>query len=155
MTPEETGQLMLVSSDDDGRTWSDPVNITKQVKDPKWRFVLQGPGKGITLRDGTLVFPAQFRGENEEPVSGKPFSTLIYSKDRGQTWQIGTGVKIETTEAQLVELGDGSIMINCRDNRGGSRSVYTTRDLGKTWQEHPDLAQRPARAGMHGQSDPS
>ncbi|NNE92207.1 MAG: exo-alpha-sialidase [Verrucomicrobiales bacterium] len=137
MEPEETGQFMLVKSDDDGRTWSEPINITKQIKDPKWRFVLAGPGKGITMKDGTLVFPAQFRGANEEPVNGKPFSTLIYSKDRGKTWKIGTGVKIDTTEAQLVELGDSSIMINCRDNRSGSRSVYTTKDLGKTWEVHP------------------
>lgn len=137
MTPEETGQFMLVKSEDDGLTWSEPINITKQVKDPAWRFVLAGPGSGITMRDGTLVFAAQYRGENEEPVNGKPFSTLIYSKDRGETWAIGTGVKIDTTEAQLVELGDGSIMINCRDNRGGSRSVYTTKDLGKTWEVHP------------------
>lgn len=137
MNPEETGQLMLVKSDDDGRTWSKPINITRQIKDPRWRFVLQGPGKGITMRDGTLVFPAQYRGENEEPVNGKPFSTLIYSRDRGESWRIGTGVKIDTTEAQLVELADGSLMINCRDNRGGSRSVYTTADLGTTWKEHP------------------
>ena len=137
MKPEETGQFMLVNSKDDGRTWSEPINITSQIKDPKWRFVLQGPGKGITMRDGTLVFPAQFRGENDAPVSGKPFSTLIYSKDRGLNWKIGTGVKIDTTEAQLVELGDGSIMINCRDNRGGSRSVYITKDLGETWEAHP------------------
>jgi sialidase-1 len=137
LEPEETGQLMLAKSEDDGKTWSAPINITKQVKNPDWRFVLQGPGKGITMKDGTLVFPAQYRGQNEEPIVGKPFSTLIYSKDHGETWRIGTGVKIDTTEAQLVELGDGSIMINCRDNRGGSRSVYTTTDLGETWVEHP------------------
>ncbi|MFT4550345.1 MAG: sialidase-1, partial [Verrucomicrobiales bacterium] len=137
MKPEETGQFMLSKSDDDGLTWSEPINITGQIKDPKWRFVLQGPGNGITLQDGTIVFPAQYRAENAAPNSGKPFSTIIYSKDHGQTWKIGSGVKIDTTEAQVVQLGDGSIMINCRDNRGGSRSVYTTNDLGETWQVHP------------------
>ena len=138
MKPEETGQFMLTKSEDDGFTWSQPINITPQVKtNADWRFVLQGPGNGITLRDGTLVFPAQFRGVNDEPVNGKPFSTIIYSKDRGETWKIGTGVKIDTTEAQVVQLADDSIMINCRDNRGGSRSVYTTKDLGRTWQVHP------------------
>ncbi len=138
MTPEETGQFMLARSADDGKTWSKPINTTDQVKaNPKWRFVLQGPGNGITTKDGTLVFPAQFRGEDGEPVNGKPFSTIISSKDRGKTWTIGTGVKIDTTEAQIVQLGNGSIMINCRDNRGGSRSIYTTNDLGQTWSEHP------------------
>ena len=144
LEPEETGQFMLAYSDDDGVTWSKPHNITKQIKKPEWRFVLQGPGNGITMRDGTLVFPAQFRSENAEPTNGKPFSTLIYSKDRGETWSIGTGVKIDTTEAQLVELGDGSIMINCRDNRNrglpdgqNGRTVAVTKDLGKNWELHP------------------
>jgi len=134
MTPVETGQFMLVSSDDDGRTWSEPVNITEQVKDPDWHFILQGPGAGITMKDGTLVFPAQFQAGDSKRT---PHSTLIYSKDHGKTWTVGTGVKSNTTEAQLVELGDGSIMINCRDNRGGSRTIATTNDLGQTWTLHP------------------
>ena len=136
MQPEETGQFMLVHSDDDGRTWSKPRNITSQVKDPSWRFVLQGPGRGITMRDGTLVFAAQYRSAPDGPHKGKPFSTMMSSRDRGKSWQIGTGVKVDTTEAQLVELEDGVLMINCRDNRRGSRSIYTTNDLGKTWQLH-------------------
>ncbi len=137
ITPEETGQLMLTHSDDDGLTWAEPTNITDQVKDPKWRFVLQGPGRGITMADGTLVFAAQYRSAPDGPFAGKPFSTVLWSKDRGVTWHLGTGVKVDTTEAQVVELDDGVLMINCRDNRRGARSVYTTRDLGKTWQVHP------------------
>ncbi len=132
MTPDETGQLMLVKSTDDGKTWSSPINITPQIKDSRWRLLLQGPGNGITMRNGTLVFPAQFKDENNVP-----HSTLIYSGDHGRTWAIGTGAKSKTTEAQIVELNNGLLMLNMRDDRGGSRSVYTTADMGKTWQEHP------------------
>ncbi|MGC6565439.1 MAG: exo-alpha-sialidase [Akkermansiaceae bacterium] len=140
MEPEETGQLMLVYSDDDGLTWSKPINITKQVKKPEWHFLLQGPGAGITMKDGTLVFAAQYQDGDKHPdgrKKGTPFSTILYSKDHGRTWSVGTGIKSNTTEAQVVELKDGSLMLNCRDNRGGARTVGITRDLGKTWELHP------------------
>lgn len=132
ITPNETGQFVLVKSDDDGLTWSQPINITSSIKNPSWRLFFQGPGMGISMNDGTLVFPAQYRDSE-----GMPYSTLIYSKDNGKTWQAGTGAKSNTTEAQVVELNDGSIMLNMRDNRGGSRSVAITKDIGKTWVEHP------------------
>ena len=136
MTPDETGQFLLTHSDDDGKTWSELRNITEQVKNPEWRLVFNGPGAGICMKDGTLVFPAQFRAADGGETKGKPFSTIIWSKDRGETWTIGTGAKIDTTEAQVVELSDGSLMLNCRDNRGGSRTVMVTKDLGKTWTPH-------------------
>ena len=66
-----------------------------------------------------------------------PHSTIIYSRDKGETWHIGTGAKANTTEAQVVELNDGSLMLNMRDNAGGSRSVAVTTDMGQTWTEHP------------------
>lgn len=140
ISPETTGQLMLTKSTDDGLSWSEPINITKQVKKPEWFLAFQGPGKGITMEDGTLVFPAQFKDEEQ-----MPHSTLIYSMDRGETWHIGTGAKSNTTEAQIVELSDGALMLNMRDNRGsgpngrngtGARSVAITTDLGQTWTEH-------------------
>jgi len=135
MTAEETGQYMLVKSEDDGRTWSKPINITSQIKQPDWCLVLASPGRGITMRDGTLVMPSQF----QDTLANKrmPHSTIIYSKDRGATWKIGTGARSNTTECRIVELTDGSLMLNMRDNRGGSRSICTTRDLGRTWSEHP------------------
>ena len=134
LEPEETGQLMLVHSDDDGRSWSEPRNLTRELKDPDWCFLLQGPGRGITMADGTLVFPAQFQLSPEE--KRMPHSTVIYSRDHGESWEIGTGILANTTESAVVELADGVLMSNQRNNRGGSRSVYTSDDLGRTWEEH-------------------
>ena len=87
------------------------------------------------MRDGTLVFPAQY----QDPPGQRrlPHSTIIYSRDHGHTWQVGTGAYDDTTEAAVVELSDGSLMLNCRYNRTNRRVVAITRDLGRTWAEHP------------------
>ncbi|MCP4785274.1 MAG: sulfatase-like hydrolase/transferase [Fuerstiella sp.] len=135
LKPDETGQLMLVRSDDDGVTWSKPINITEQVKLPEWCFILQGPGKGITMRDGTIVFAAQYQDPPEQ--KRLPHSTIIYSKDHGRTWNVGTGAFDDTTESQVVEVEPGVLMLNCRYNRKAVRVVMTTRDMGRTWQKHP------------------
>lgn len=132
MTPDETAQLMLVKSEDDGKTWSQPINITSQVKNPSWYFLLQGPGRGISMQDGTLVFPIQFIDSTRIPNAG-----IMYSKDRGKTWHLHNLARTNTTEAQVAEIEPGTLMLNMRDNRGGSRAVAITKDLGKTWTEHP------------------
>lgn len=134
MKPGETGQLMLTRSDDDGATWSKPINITEQVKRPEWSFILQGPGKGITMRDGTIVFAAQYQDPPEK--KRLPHSTIIYSRDHGGTWTVGAGAFDDTTESQVVEIEPGVLMLNCRYNRNPTRVVMTTRDMGKTWQKH-------------------
>ena len=53
----QTAQLVMAKSTDDGKTWSKPINITEQVKDPSWYFLLQGPGRGITMSDGNFSIP--------------------------------------------------------------------------------------------------
>lgn len=131
MDMHHTAQLMLVKSDDDGKTWSEPINITEQVKDPSWYFLLQGPGRGISMDDGTLVFASQYIGSDRIPNAG-----IIYSKDHGKTWHISSLARTNTTESQVAEIEPGVLMLNMRDNRGGSRSVSTTTDMGKTWKEH-------------------
>ncbi len=127
-----TAQLMMTRSDDDGKTWSAPINITEQVKDPSWYFLLQGPGNGITMQDGTLVFATQYIDSTRVPNAG-----IMYSKDNGKTWKMHTHARTNTTEAQVVELEPGVLMLNMRDNRKGSRAVAVTEDMGRTWTEHP------------------
>lgn len=133
--PKETGQWEMTYSDDDGKTWAkEHVNPTRDIKKEEWTTILAGPGNGIVLKDGTIVFPAQIWDRAANPNC---MSTICYSKDGGKTWVYGNGVPHRTSECQVVELLDGSIMINCRnENRGGKRVIYITKDLGKTWQPH-------------------
>lgn len=132
LSPDTTGQLVVVSSDDDGLTWNTPKSITDQVKNPNWHLFFNGPGNGIAMKDGKIVFAAQYWDENR-----LPWSTLIYSADHGVTWKGKlTGPKSNTTESQLVETTSGSLMLNMRDNRGGFRSVATTSNMGSDWVEH-------------------
>lgn len=131
MDMNHTSQLVLAKSTDDGKTWSKPINITEQVKDPSWYFLLQGPGRGITMDDGTLVFPTQFIDSTRVPNAG-----IMYSKDGGKNWKMHHYARTNTTEAQVAEVEPGVLMLNMRDNRGGSRAVAITKDLGKTWTEH-------------------
>ncbi len=137
--PKKTGQWYMTYSDDDGQTWSrELVNATKQLKKEEWVYLLAGPGRGITLKDGTIVFPAQFRQDEPKKMGT---SMLCYSKDNGKTWQASKPSFPNASEAQIVELSDGSIMINCRAGKGQkARSVYVTKDLGETWERHESNA---------------
>lgn len=120
MTPEETGQLVLVKSEDDGVTWSSPISLTRQVKDPAWRLCFNGPGNGIQLRDGSLVFPAQFKGPDNVP-----HSCFIASSDGGATWRISPAAipgSPPTSECAVAELTDGSLLLTMRnESRSGIR----------------------------------
>ncbi len=121
MTPEETGQFVIARSADDGVTWSKPQNITAQVKQPEWRLCFNGPGNGIQLRGGTLVFPAQFKGSNNVP-----HSCFVASTDHGATWRISPAAipgRPPTSESAMAELGDGSLLLSMRDeSRSGQRA---------------------------------
>jgi sialidase-1 len=137
---KQTSQFLITKSTDNGKTWSEPVNLTKMCKKESWWLWAPAPGKGITLKDGTLVFPTQGRDD-----TGKPFSNITYSKDRGVTWKTSNPATSEaTTENMAVELSDGSIMLNMRTNSNkgrlgddNGRSVAVTTDLGQTWKVHP------------------
>lgn len=136
---KESPQLLMTVSDDEGLSWSEPRNLTASLKHKDWSLYAPAPGHGITLADGTLVVPTQGRDLN-----GLPFSNIMWSKDHGKTWTSSNPAKDDTTECMAVELSDGGIMLNMRDNRNNyekdkvnGRSVAVTYDLGQTWTEHP------------------
>jgi sialidase-1 len=138
---KQSSQFMIVKSTDNGKTWSQPVNLTKQLKQEDWWLLAPAPGAGITLQDGTLVFPTEGRDKK-----GSAFSCITYSKDGGATWHTTKqAINDEvTTENMAVELSDGSIMLNMRCNKNAKdtgstngRVVAVTKDLGLSWTKHP------------------
>lgn len=136
VSPYETCQFLIAESSDDGQTWSDPRDITSATKRPEWWLFAPAPGQGIVLRDGTLVFPTQGRDS-----TGMPFSNITYSTDHGRTWHTSNPAASNTTECAVVELSDGRLMLNMRNNRRTGRVVCTTSDLGESWQVHPTSEQ--------------
>ncbi len=136
--PAQSSQFMVVRSHDDGKTWTKPENWTAQLKDPTWFLFAPAPGNGITLSNGTLVIPTQGRDAN-----GTPFSNVMWSDNHGKTWTVSSPARSNTTESAVVELPDGSLMLNSRDNRNrqdksktNGRAVSVTSDLGDHWTIH-------------------
>ncbi|RAV29610.1 sialidase [Sinomicrobium soli] len=135
---KETSQFLITKSTDDGQTWARATNLTEMCKKESWWLWAPAPGQGITLEDGTLVFPTQGRDSQ-----GKSFSNITWSRD-GSTWTTSNMASHGTTENMVVQLSDGTLMLNARDgkNKGNTsgtngRVISVTADLGETWSEHP------------------
>ena len=129
----KSAQFLMATSTDDGKTWSEPKNMTRTWKKKEWILYAPSPQSGIALSDGTLVMPTQGRDENNGH-----FSNLLVSTDHGKTWTVSGKASVGNTECQAVQLGDGSIMLNSRtESPTKFRTVNVTRDLGKTWTPHP------------------
>jgi sialidase-1 len=136
----KTAQFLMVRSRDDGRTWSKPENLTRKLKKESWWLFAPSPQQGIQLADGTLVMPVQGRSARGKAESWGSFSTVMTSRDHGATWTVGTPAYSFASESQAVQLEDGSIMLNMRNETEGEsynyRAVFVTHDLGQTWHPH-------------------
>ena len=127
-----------VRSDDDGETWSAPIDFTPMLKRPEWAAGSTGVGRGIQLRNGRLVLPrywADYREPRTRPVDGG--ALVCYSDDHGQTWRIGAPASFPggTNECQVAELADGTLLLNMRGMTGNRRKIAHSRDGGATWGE--------------------
>ena len=131
-------QTLVRSSTDNGHSWSDPIDLTavaRDLNDPAWRASVPGPGGAIQVRNGRLIVP----------MWKVPFATFaIYSDDHGQSWQRGQCVPGNQggDECQVVELADGRILMDIRQEQGSHRWQAESADGGKTWGEpRPGLAE--------------
>ena len=137
----DTRYVYMLNSQDDGRTWSRPCDITPQVKRKKWGWYSTGPCTGIELQRGPhrgrLLVPCCHTeiGEGARPM----FSHVIYSDDHGKSWLLGGRTDEGCSESQAAELNDGRIMLNIRhfppvpDPAGNCRRVSISEDGGNSW----------------------
>ena len=133
-----TRTIWVMKSTDEGITWSKPVNITRTAKRSNGGFCGTGPGTGIQLSTDRLVIPSYDHvvGEvGEKWYSGPWPSYIIYSDDHGVTWNRGKPTVGYGSECQVVELFDGTLMLNIRDQNIKKRGIACSSDGGLNWSE--------------------
>ena len=134
----DTRRVFVSHSNDEGLTWSTPREITATTKRPEWRWYATGPGVGIQLRQGPwkgrLVVPCDYSAISPTDPTGF-CSHVIYSDDHGQTWELGGTISPAVNECQIVELTDGTLMMNMRnyDRSQTTRAIATSNDGGLTF----------------------
>ncbi|MBE6699279.1 MAG: exo-alpha-sialidase [Ruminococcaceae bacterium] len=133
-----TSYFYLSYSDDKGKTWSDPMLIGSEYRKIGETVFNKAPGVGLVIQKGEyagrILFPLYRGGDFSNSIS----VSCLYSDDNGSIWQMGETIPIGTfpnaTEAQLVELPDGTLRIYSRGQ--GDYILYAdSTDGGMTFGE--------------------
>ena len=129
--------VSVTSSDDDGRTWDRPRDITSEIRRPEWSWCATGPGNGIALTTGRLIIPCYHQVNIKGNRSDPSYSHIVYSDDHGQTWLVGGTADRDTNESSVAESVDGHLYLNCRNIQGKGignyRAVAWSVDDGETF----------------------
>ncbi|WP_278885044.1 sialidase domain-containing protein [[Ruminococcus] torques] len=126
-----TTWLYMKYSDDDGKTWSDPILLNGMVKAEDSRVLVTGPGRGMQIKNG------KYKGRLIIPVYDTAQSGIIYSDDHGATWSYAKGPstkKAAMSESQIVEMPDGTLRVYARST-GSKIAEAMSFDGGQTWTE--------------------
>ena len=126
----DTGSLHIeyVTSDDDGVTWSAPVDLNPEVKNPTWGSLFASSGHGIQLASGRLVQPIVYRDS-----AGTDHAADIYSDNDGATWQTGGSAGTNVNESKAIQRSTGAVTQDMRSNAGATRYDAQSTDGGVTF----------------------
>lgn len=120
-------------SDDDGVTFSKPVEITSTFEAFRpqydWKVLATGPGHAIQLSSGRLLVPVWLSTADGTGAHNPSVAATIFSDDHGKTWQAGE-IAVHSTnefpnpnESAAVELADGRVLLNSRVPSSTSQRV--------------------------------
>lgn len=136
-------------SSDDGLTWSKPVEITRTFETFRskydWKVLAAGPNHGVQLRSGRLVVPVWISTGTGGNAHRPSVTATIYSDDAGKTWKAGdiavpdTPEWINPNEAIALELTDGRMMLNVRNESKTHRRLVTYSKDGATGWSTPQF----------------
>tara|TARA_Y100000588_G_scaffold328665_2_gene364361 strand:- start:9564 stop:10568 length:1005 start_codon:yes stop_codon:yes gene_type:complete len=138
---KENQTVFVTQSEDEGESWTTPVEITADIKDPAWTYLGTGPGHGIQLAGGRLLAPS-WSDESPGPATWRPAgwgkiqsSVVFYSDDHGATWRSGPKMTTDASdECEAVELADGSIYGTLRSRQDRFRRAFSrSHDSGNSW----------------------
>ena len=135
--PEDRSVLHaeVSSSTDNGWTWTHRTITADITKDNPWVSRFAASGQGIQIQHGAHA-GRLVQQYTIKTAGGAVQAVSVYSDDHGATWQAGSPVGTGMDENKVVELSDGSLMLNSRASDGsGFRKVATSTDGGQTWSE--------------------
>ena len=158
---KDTRRVFVMSSSDDGTTWSQPREITADVKPTNWTWYATGPGAGIQMEHGPHVGRLVVPCDHIEAGTKRYFSHVIYSDDHGKSWKLGGSTpQDQVNECEVVELAGGRLLLNMRNyNRAEkTRQQAVSADGGLAWtdQRHvPELTEPICQASIRRHSWPA
>ena len=135
-TPSNPIRSYIARSYDNGRTWTEPEDITDFIfgsncvvpEHRTWRASFFGSGNGLITSTGRIMFVAAIRETTAQSLS----NYAVYSDDNGITWHVSGRASVSGDEAKVTELVDGRILMSIRHN--GKRWYNISNDGGETWQ---------------------
>jgi sialidase-1 len=143
----EYARCFYMRSDDDGKTFSTPVDITAAFDrfrpEYAWRVIATGPGHGIQLKSGRLVVPIWMSPGSISNGHRPSVTSTVFSDDHGATWRRGDIAAPDTeewvfpNETVIVQLADGRVMLNIRSESKINRRLVTTSLDGATGWSRP------------------